>query len=327
MSEWRPVIAVIGAGAVGGYYGGRLAQHGQDVHFLLRSDYRAVAERGWEIKSCYGDFVLPPGRTHVYDAPERMPKADLVVITLKATANDQLAQLITPLLHRDTVILTLQNGLGNEEQLARLFGPERIMGGLCFVCINRIGPGVIHHIDYGLIRIGAHHPSLRPVAKRVVELFATSGIECELLENLAYGRWEKLVWNMPFNGLGAALGLATDVLVNTESGLELVRGLMEEVLAAARSAGVELPNNMPDLKIQQTQRMGAYKSSMQIDRELGRPMEVEAILGEPVRAAERAGVAVPKLRMLYRLVQLVNLGKDVLGPITPASAPCAQDSA
>lgn len=309
MSEWRPVIAVVGAGAVGGYYGGRLAQHGHDVHFLLRGDYQAVAEHGWKVRSCHGDFTLAPSQVHVYDSPASMPKADLVVITLKATSNADFRQLITPLIGPNTVILTLQNGLGNEEQLAGLFGAERILGGLCFVCINRIAPGVIHHIDYGLIRIGAHVPSLKPVAKRAVELFAASGIQCEMLEDLAYGRWEKLVWNVPFNGLGAVLGLATDVLVGTESGLELVRGLMEEVLTASRAVGVHLPANMPDLKIQQTQRMGAYKSSMQIDAELGRPMEVEAILGEPVRAAERAGVAVPKLRMLYRLAQLVNLGK------------------
>ena len=316
MSDWRPVIAVIGAGAVGGYYGGRLAQHGQDVHFLLRSDYRAVAEKGLDIRSCYGDFALSPRQVHVYDSPQRMPKADLVVITMKATSNDQFAQLITPLVGPKTMILTLQNGLGNEEQLARLFGADRILGGLCFVCINRIAPGVIHHIDYGLIRIGAHLPENAPVAQKVVDLFASSGIECELLEQLAYGRWEKLVWNVPFNGLGAVLGMATDVLVNTEPALELVRGLMEEVLAAARGAGIELPANMPDLKIQHTQRMGAYKSSMQIDRELGRPMEVEAILGEPVRAAERMGVAVPKLRMLYRLAQLVDQGRPSGRPVT-----------
>ena len=307
MSDWHPVIAVVGAGAVGGYYGGRLAQHGHDVHFLLRGDYRAVAERGLEIRSCLGDFSLSPSQIQVYDSAGRMPKADLVIITLKATSNADFPQLITPLVGPNTIILTLQNGLGNEEQLAGLFGADRILGGLCFVCINRIGPGIIHHIDYGLIRIGAHVLALRPVAKRAVDLFAASGIQCELLDDLAYGRWEKLVWNMPFNGLGAVLGMATDVLVNTESGLELVRGIMEEVLAAARAAGVELPANMPDLKIEQTQRMGAYKSSMQIDRELARPMEVEAILGEPVRAAGRAGVAVPKLRMLYRLAQLVNL--------------------
>jgi 2-dehydropantoate 2-reductase len=312
MNEWRPVIAVVGAGAVGGYYGGRLAQHGHEVHFLLRGDWRAVAEKGWVIKSCRGDFSLSPQQVRVYQDPAAMPRADLVIIATKATANHELPRLVAPLVGPDTTILTLQNGLGNEEQLAGLFGPERILGGLCFVCINRIGPGLIHHIDYGLVRIGAHVPKQKRVAARVVELLAGAGIECELLEDLAHGRWEKLVWNIPFNGLGAVLGVSTDVLVSNVAGLELVGGLMAEVLAAARGVGVQLPVNMPELKIQQTQRMGAYKSSMQIDRELGRPMEVEAILGEPVRAAERAGVRVPQLRMLYHLAQLVSLGK--VGP-------------
>src|SRR3954463_7378778 len=122
MNSKNPVIAVVGAGAVGAYYGGRLAQHGHDVHFLLRSDYKHVAKHGWTIRSCHGDFTLPPGTMHVYENPARMPKADWVIVTLKATANDQLEQLVAPLIKENTSILTMQNGLGNEEHLAQLFG-------------------------------------------------------------------------------------------------------------------------------------------------------------------------------------------------------------
>src|SRR5215217_5453592 len=120
------VIAIVGAGAVGAYYGGRLTQHGHDVHFLLRGDYSAVKQNGWMVRSCEGDFALPPQSVHAYDDPAKMPKADLVIVTLKTTANDQFDPLIRPLLKGDTTILTLQNGLGNEERLAQLFGPERI---------------------------------------------------------------------------------------------------------------------------------------------------------------------------------------------------------
>jgi 2-dehydropantoate 2-reductase len=124
------------------------------VHFLLRSDYKHVAKNGWHIKSCHGDFTLPPGTMRVYDSAEKMPKADWVIVTLKATANDQLPSLITPLIKENTQILTMQNGLGNEDRLAELFGPQRILGGLAFVCIHRLEPGVIHHMDHGYVRVG-----------------------------------------------------------------------------------------------------------------------------------------------------------------------------
>jgi 2-dehydropantoate 2-reductase len=302
----HPIIAVVGAGAVGTYYGGRLAQHGADVHFLLRSDYEAVSQCGWTVRSCDGDFVLPPDRTNVYREAREMPRTDLVIVTLKATANDQYDPLIRPLLKDHTAILTLQNGLGNEERLAELFGPERVLGGLAFVCINRIEPGVVHHMDHGLIRMGEYEERVTDRLRQIVAMFQRSKIHCELVKSLRYARWEKLVWNIPFNGLGAACDLTTDQLIGTKEGEQLVRDVMGEVVAAARAVGANLPADVIDEKIKATTTMGPYRSSMQVDRQQRRAMEVEAILGEPVRAARRAGVAVPKLEMLYRLVWLVD---------------------
>src|SRR6478672_2819875 len=125
-------IAIIGAGAVGGYYGGRLAEHGHDVHMLLRSDYDHVRLHGLSVRSVSGDFQLRPEQLHVYNDAEAMPKVDLVIVALKSTENQQFQRLITPLLHEKTAILTLQNGLGNEDDLARLFGADRVLGGIAF---------------------------------------------------------------------------------------------------------------------------------------------------------------------------------------------------
>jgi 2-dehydropantoate 2-reductase len=307
-----PVIAIVGTGAVGAYYGGRLAQHGYDVHFLLRGDYAAVRQNGWTIRSCDGDFTLPPQSVHAYDDPARMPKADLVIVTLKTTANDQFEPLVRPLLKDGTTILTLQNGLGNEERLAELFGAERILGGMAFVCINRIEPGVVHHIAEGTITLGEFRPTggerLRPIA----EMLRSSRVPCRVLDNLRYGRWEKLVWNIPFNGLSAVLDQTTDLLIGSEPGEALVRNLMREVLAGARAVGVELPDALVDAKIEQTRGMGPYKTSMHLDMQAGRAMEVEAIFGYPVRAAQAAGAGVPQLEMLYRLLRLRDAGR---GPV------------
>jgi len=134
-------------------------------------------------------------------------------------------------------------------------------------------------------------------------------VRCEVLDSLLYGRWQKLVWNVPFNGLGAALDLTTDLLINNEAGTRLVTAIMREVIAAARAVGAALPDDLIQFNLDQTRTMDAYLTSMQIDRQAGREMEVEAILGAPVRAAEAAGVAVPNMRMVYELVAAVNLGK------------------
>lgn len=302
----RPVFALIGAGAVGSYYGGRLVQHGQEVHFLLRSDYEAVKAKGLTVESCVGDFRLAPGQLKVYRRVEEMPKADVVLVTLKTTSNDQYERLIAPLLHERTAILTLQNGLGNEDRLAELFGDERVIGGLAFVCINRIESGLIRHTDYGLIKIGEFGRGISPRLRRLAEIFSASEVKCQMLENLAMGRWEKLVWNVPFNGLGAALDATTDVLVGSEEGVRLVREIMEEVVATAHAEGVKIPRELVQQNIDKTLTMGPYRSSMQIDRQVGRPMEYEAIIGEVVRRAHKHGVTAPQIEMMYRLLSVIS---------------------
>lgn len=305
----KPTIAILGAGAVGGYYGGRLAQHGHDVHFLVRSDYAALARRGWTIRSCQGDFSIPPHKLRVYNNVSLMPAADLIIITFKTTSNDQYEPLIRPLLKQSTLILTLQNGLGNEERLAELFGAHRVLGGLAFTCINRIEPAVIHHLGQGWIRVGQFVEGQTDLAQAVVNLLTRCRIQADVLPSLRYGRWEKLLWNIPFSGLGGALDLTTDQLIGNRWGLHLVTALMQEVLAAARAHGADIPAGMIDEMIRRTSTMGAYRSSMQIDRQEGRPMEVEAILGEPLRASQRTGVPTPFLAALYPMAVAVNLGK------------------
>jgi 2-dehydropantoate 2-reductase len=300
----RPVIAVVGSGAMGAYYGGRLAHAGQDVHFLLRGDYDAVRRRGWTVRSCDGDFTIPPGRVRAYNDPAKMPRADLVLVTLKTTANDQFEPLIRPLVKHDTTILTIQNGLGNEERLAELFGAEKILGGAAFVCINRIEPGVVHHICDGLISLGEFSQPAGERLRMLAALLKTSGIPTRVLENLRHARWEKLVWNVPFNGLSAVLDQTTDLLIGSEPGEQLVRSLMTEVLAGAKAVGVELPCSLIDAKINATRAMGAYKTSMHLDMQAARPMEVEAIFGCPLRTAQAAGAQLPRLEMLYRLLKL-----------------------
>jgi 2-dehydropantoate 2-reductase len=310
MSLVNPVIAVIGAGAIGQYYGARLIQHGHHVHLLTQSDCGHIKNQGIRIESRDGDFSLQPHQVNVHDDSQQMPKADLVLVTLKTTANDRLAELIRPVVKDDSIILTLQNGLGNEDELTTLFGPERVMGGMAFVCINRLGPGKISHTDHGKIRIGEPNGGISERARRIAEIFSNARVPCSPLDDLAYGRWEKLVWNVPFNGLGAALLMTTDKLIDSEPGLRLVRALMDEVIRTCNSLGVQMELSLAEEKIRYTQTMGAYKTSMQIDREFGREMEVESVIGRPLQEAKKRRISTPHMEMLYEQLSAVNAGLD-----------------
>ena len=290
-------IAIVGAGAVGSYYGARLAQAGQNVTFLLRSDYEKVSNCGIEVRSVAGDFHLKD--VQCAQSSEETGEVDLVIVAWKTTSNPMAQEVIEPLLGAKTAILTLQNGLGNCEHLASLFGAERIMAGLCFVCINRLSPGVIGHTASGLIRIGEFVGEKSNRLDRVAEVFNASGFPCEAVEVLEKALWMKLVWNVPFNGLAIAEGGVDTAVLLRELRLESkVRALMTEVVAVAERLGHKIPVSFIDHQIERTLPMGAYRPSSMIDFVEGRPVEFEAIWGIPLATAQRLGVRVPEMEEL-----------------------------
>ena len=293
-------IAVVGAGAVGSYYGGMLAHGGYDVRFLMRSDLEAVQREGLVIHT-KGEVVRLP-RVQVFGTVGEIGPVDLVLIAVKTTANAELERLLPPLIGRDTTLLTLQNGLGNEEFLAARWGAERVAGALCFVCINRTGPGVIRHLDHGTISIGEFR---RPVSQRVhavADAFNKVNVVAHAVDDLAGERWRKLLWNIPFTGLSiAARANVAEVLA--DDGLRtLARSLMDEGLDAARRLGHDIPDEFADWQITRSHSMGPYRSSSMIDYEEGRPVEVEAIWGEPLRQGIAVGARMPRLEALYKII-------------------------
>ena len=312
-------IAIVGCGALGSFYGAKLCAIGQEVHFLLRSDYEAVRRQGVRIESVWGDFHVQPRCAR---DPAEIGPSDLVVIGLKTTANHEFARLLPRLLASHTAILTLQNGLGNVEALASLFGAERVMGGLCFVCLNRIAPGTIRHLAYGNVLLGEYQRLPERRTHQAVALFGQAGLPCALVDNLARAHWEKLVWNIPFNGLGVAgvagyeavirgslieglaLGpcLTTDRLLRDSNWTGLVRELMGEVVTAARQLGFGLEESVIEDRIKQTREMGPYKASTLIDYERGQPLELNSLFMEPLRRAQIARVQTPRLAALCRLL-------------------------
>jgi 2-dehydropantoate 2-reductase len=296
-------IAVVGSGAVGCYYGGMLAHAGYDVHFLMRADLDTVRRDGLLIFTKGNEVRLP--QVQCAGTTAEIGPADLVLIALKATANRELERLLPPLIDEGTALLTLQNGLGNEAFLAERWGAERVMGALCFVCINRTAPGVIRHLDHGSISIGEFRRTVSERARAIADAFRAVEVEANAVDDLEGERWRKLLWNIPFNGLSIAAG-ATVADVLGDTGLRaLARSLMDEVLDAARRLGHEIPDSYADWQLERSDSMGAYRPSSMIDYELGRPVEVAAIWGEPLRQGLAAGAKMPKLEMLHGIIRHV----------------------
>ncbi len=296
-------IAIVGAGALGLYYGALLQRSGEDVRFLLRRDYDAIIGHGLTVHSINGDFTLPSVRG--YRTPEEIGPVDLVLVGLKAFANDQYARLIGPLVGEGTEILTLQNGLGNEEALAVLVGAERVIGGVAFLCSNRGAPGEVYHLGAGRIVLGEFQRRDPVRVERLAAMFSRSGVECRSTDDLKRARWEKLVWNIPFNGLCALLQQPVDSLLSRDACRELVRAIMLEVIAAANAQGLGSPidEGFADRMLEFTDNMGEYRPSMQIDREEGRQLEIGAILRVPLEYSGRQGVGMPRVAMLAALLE------------------------
>lgn len=293
---------MLGAGALGCYYGARLVKAGEDVHFLVRSNRAALMAKGIRVKTPTERINLR--KVQVYGSAEEIGPCDLVLLATKATARDCLDKLLPPLLHEHTVVMTLQNGLGVEEPVAEVVGGERVLGAICYIASIRTAPGVIDCTLPGLMMIGEFGRPAQARTKRIAALLQKAGIKTQAHDNLEEQRWRKLVWNVPFNGLAiAAGGVTTDVILADESLRTLARRLMEEVVEAASKFGHAIPRSFVDLQFERTGAIGGYKPSSLLDFEAGRPVEVEEIWGEPVRRAKAVGASVPRLETLYGLIK------------------------
>ena len=283
-------MAIVGSGAVGLYYGGRLAAAGEDVRFLVRGDYEVISKSGLVVESSHGDFEL--SAVQAFRTAEEIGPVDLVIVAWKATANERLAEVLPPLLHVDTQMLTLQNGLGNCESIAEITGPERVLGGLCFVCINRLAPGRVRHSGGGRVSIGEWQVGMAGRAAEIARRFQAARIQAFAVDDLRKAQWEKLIWNIPFNGLSVAEGgVTTDVLLADRAMEDEIRELMIEVVRAARAQGLNLEDELIEANIERTRPMGPYRTSSMLDFLAGREVEVEPIWEEPLRRARAAGAA------------------------------------
>ena len=303
-------IGVVGSGAIGTYYGGKLAAAGRNVHFLIRGKLENIRRDGLRIREPNENIHIE--KVNCHQSTKDIGQCDLVLVAIKATSNADLIDLVPPLLHEKTALLTLQNGLGNDELLARLFGPERVLGALCFICLSRTSPLSVQRYDYGEIVIGEFDRAPQRRTHAIADEFNQSGIKCEVVKNLALERWRKLVWNIPFNSLSIlAGGIDTDAIISDEDLRRVTVELMHEVIDAANKCGYALDRGAAEEQMQRTRGMRPYKPSTLIDFEAKKPLEIEAIWGEPLRRAQAAGAAVPRLETIYSLLKRLDQKRQI----------------
>lgn len=287
---------IIGVGAIGGFYGSKLAYSGQEVHFLSHSDYQYVKEHGMQVDSCDGSFHL--NHINVYQYPQDMPKCDVVIVGLKTTNNHLLKDLLPPILHEHTVVVLIQNGIGVEADVQQNFPELQLIAGLAFICSAKTEPGHVNHQCYGSINFGNYSCKDETLLQNIINDFTKAGIKAASVP-YEEARWKKAVWNMPFNGMTVALDTRTDLLLKNPATRQLIREQMMEVIGAANHLGVTgLDSSFAEKMIETTDAMTPYSPSMKLDYDFHRPMEIHYLYTRPIEIARAAGFRMPKLEML-----------------------------
>lgn len=307
-----PRIGILGSGAIGGFYGLMLARAGFDVHFLLRSEFAAVASQGLQVNSAvHGNLHLD--NVQAYQSAADMPPCDWLLIGAKTTSNAELAPLISQAAAPGAKVVLMQNGLAVEDELRPLLPDSlHLLGGLCYICAHRSAPGVVEHQALGNVNLGYHSgpandaEGRQQILEQGCALFQAAGLDSTAMAELNQARWQKLVWNVPYNGLAVLLNSATTALMGNADSRALIEAIMQEVVDAAGACGYQLPAGFAGKLLAATDRMPDYLPSMYHDFALQRPLELHAIYAAPLAAAAQAGCAMPRTEMLYQTLRFLE---------------------
>lgn len=296
MNHQNLTYGIIGTGAIGGYYGGKLAHSGKEVHFLFHRDYDYVVAHGLQVDSCDGSFHLD--KVNAYHSTADMPQCDVVLVALKSVNNHLLSQLLPPLLKDDTLVVLIQNGIGVEEDVQQMLPGVQLAAGLAYICSAKTEPGRVNHQCYGRISLGNFSCKDTERVAAVVSDFTDAGIKADMVE-YREARWKKAVWNMTFNGMSVVLDAQTDQLMANADTERLLRHQMLEIIHAAQAVGVEhIAEDYADAMLDMTRKMKPYSPSMKLDYDFHRPMEIDYLYSRPISEARHAGASMPMMEML-----------------------------
>lgn len=297
---------LIGPGAVGGFYIGKLAQKYPNIDVLCRSDSEELKTQGLKVSSPDGNYIFKP--LNIYTDPEQIKKTyDYIFLCTKVINVKKNIELLKATVSKDTVIVLIQNGIKIEQPIKNNFPQNTIISAIAFVCATKTAPAQIQHVASGRLTLGLYPQGLSKQVELLNTAFNQAGIECSLSKNIKQDRWQKLLWNASFNPVSVLAGEAdTKELLDDPDTNLLIRKIMEEIVLIAASTGITLDNELIDMNITNTHKMKPYKTSMLVDFENQREMEVEAILGNALRVAKANQVTAPNLFSIYALLKLKN---------------------
>jgi 2-dehydropantoate 2-reductase len=306
-------VAVIGAGGVGGYYGGMLARSGVDVTFIARgTQLEAIRSNGLTVKTTHvGEFTVPVQAT---SDPNAVGPVELVLVCVKTYDTDTAVQMLTPLIHADTIVMSLQNGAEKEERIGRVVGNEHVLGALTYVSSRVESPGVIHQSWVQKLAFGELNGQASARTQHLLRLFERAEIAAEVAPDIHVAMWGKLLGVSAFTAVCCVTRLPGAAITSYPETSALFWGAMEEGLAVARASGVAMPDNFLD----QSRGIVAginpmMRPSMYYDLEAGKPLELEAMVGVVVRLGEKHEVSTPLTFALYAALKpYVNGAPDIL---------------
>ena len=305
----NPKVLVLGGGAIGGFYGSKLAQGGANVSVVCRSNFEAVSTQGYTIKSPWGDSTFfPEGVFRRVEDYKDSP--DYIFISLKALPELKIPAMIKDVVRAKTSIVLFQNGINIELEYLQAFPKIEIISGLAFVCVSQKKPGFIDHQDFGRVGIGRYPNGKSTKLYEFGELFNRANVACVISEDIITERWKKLIWNASFNPLSVlGGGRNTQEIMHCVDAVNLIRDLMQEVRTVAQSSGYEISQEVIRNHLTDTKAMQPYKTSMLLDYEAGKDLEIEAILGNLIKIAETKKLPTPYSKAMYNLLKLITLSK------------------
>ncbi|WP_246945205.1 ketopantoate reductase family protein [Bacillus pinisoli] len=298
-------IVVVGTGAVGGFFGGLLHNSGENVTFLARGQHLlTMKESGLKLTTHQGEYIINGTFTDQYEV---ISEADLIILAVKSTETKNTLTKIKPYMNeRNSYILTLQNGVDNEEILIEGLGVERVLAGSSYLSSQLKEPGhVVQHGKHGLI-IGGLHESQAETVERIASVFQNAGINCMLTDNIMRKKWEKLLWNVAFNPLSTVSEATVGEILDHEDLRKVADQVLDEAILIAQSLGIPLKDHMKDKVFADANSVREHKTSMLQDRIKGKPMEIESLCGFFVRKGEELRVEVPVIRTIYSLLTFID---------------------
>ncbi len=313
---------IVGAGAIGGYIGARMAHAGADVTLFARGPHlRAMQEHGVQVKSAEGDFVARPT---IADSLEKVGPVDVVFLGVKAHSLPQLASHLKPVLGPETTVVSTQNGIpwwyfqgfGGEWEGLRLervdpggvissaIEARQVVGSIVYFSTEITSPGVIQHMEGNRISIGEPDASRSERCRRIAEALIASGLRCPVTTRIRHEIWVKVLGNASLNPVSALTRATLSQMLRDPGVSTVIRNIMQEVEAVSRKLGMELPVSI-EQRMAGAEKVGEHKTSMLQDLEMGRPMELEALVGSVVELGERVGLPMPYTRTVYSCAKLL----------------------